>query len=112
MGMESHPLSVGGRLWREMGVALRWEMPRPLMRSETIVHGGSQSMPLFYDNPGASSYSEAIRTFGIPQDWVQGGIKTLVLYFRGSLDNTAGQLYVKINGTKVLIQRKCRCYSE
>ena len=33
-----------------------------------IVHGGAQAMPFFYDN-SAASYSEAIRTFGTPQDF-------------------------------------------
>jgi hypothetical protein len=68
----------------------------------TIIHGGNQSMPLFYDNAGATSYSETTRTFAVPQDWVQGGVKTLVLYFHGAADNAAGQLYVKINNNKVV----------
>ncbi|GAI52551.1 unnamed protein product, partial [marine sediment metagenome] len=34
-----------------------------------IVHGGSQSMPFFYDNTGAAAYSEGKRTFAVPQDW-------------------------------------------
>jgi hypothetical protein len=69
----------------------------------TVVHGGSkQSMPMAFDNPGATSYSEATRTFAVGQDWVQGGVKTLVLYFRGVEDNAAGQIYVKINNSKVV----------
>src|SRR3989304_1590129 len=59
-----------------------------------------------FDNPGATSYSEATRTFAVPQDWVQGGIKTLVLYFHGASDNAAGQLYVKINNNKVVYNGK------
>ena len=42
----------------------------------------------------------------MPQDWIQGGIKTLVLYFHGAADNAAGQLYVKINNTKVIYNGK------
>jgi len=72
----------------------------------TIVHGGSQSMPLSFDNPGATSYSEATRTFDVPQDWVQGGIKTLVLYFHGNETDAAGQIYVKINNSKVVYNGK------
>jgi hypothetical protein len=68
----------------------------------TVVHGGRQSMPMAFDNAGASSYSEATRTFEVPQDWMKGGIKTLVLYFHGAEDNAAGQMYVKINNTKVV----------
>ncbi|UCE47550.1 MAG: hypothetical protein JSW47_18370, partial [Phycisphaerales bacterium] len=66
-----------------------------------IVHGGEQSMPLFYDNTGTAIYSEADRTFAVAQDWTQDGVDTLVLYFHGAPENT-GQLYVKVNGQKVL----------
>ncbi len=66
-----------------------------------LVHGGSQSMPLAYDNTGAVKYSEAERTFSPAQNWTVAGVKTLVIYFRGATGNT-GQLYAKINGTKVL----------
>jgi hypothetical protein len=72
----------------------------------TNSHGGNQSMPLFYDNSGASSYSEATRTFDVPQDWTLGQVKTLVLYFYGAVDNAAGQPYVKINNTKVAYNGK------
>jgi hypothetical protein len=63
-------------------------------------------MPMAFDNPGATSYSEATRTFDVPQDWTKGGIKTLVLYFHGALDNAAGQLYLKINNSKVVYSGK------
>ncbi len=66
-----------------------------------IVHGGEQAMPLFYSNTGGAGYSEAERTFAVPQDWTKAGIQTLVLYFHGSAGNT-GQLYVKVNGSKVV----------
>jgi hypothetical protein len=65
-----------------------------------IVHGGRQSMPLQYDNT-AKSFSEAVRTFDPAQNWTASGIKSLSLYFQGAAANTGGQLYVKINNTKV-----------
>ena len=65
----------------------------------TIVHGGKQSLPLVYDNSNAP-LSEAVRTFDHAQDWTAGDIKTLSLWFRGVAGN-AGQLYVKMNSTKV-----------
>jgi len=68
---------------------------------QTIVHSGSQSMPLFYDNTTGPGYSEAVLTLAAAQDWTKGGAKTLVLYFYGAADNGAGQLYVKINNVKV-----------
>jgi hypothetical protein len=67
----------------------------------TIVHGGKQAMPFFYDNTGAAAYSEGKRTFAVPQNWTKDGVQTLVLYFHGTPGNT-GQLYVKVNGAKVL----------
>ncbi len=63
----------------------------------TIVHGGGQSMPLFYDNTGAAT-SEA--EFTLSQDWTANGVKSLSLYFHGAGGN-GGQLYVKINNTKI-----------
>lgn len=65
-----------------------------------IVHGGSQSLPMHYDN-SAAAQSEATRTFDAPMDWAGHGVQGLVLYFQGSASNTGGSLYVKINGTKV-----------
>jgi hypothetical protein len=48
-----------------------------------IVHGGSQSMPLFYDNTAAANYSQAQRAFSPAQDWTRKGIGALSLWFRG-----------------------------
>jgi len=67
----------------------------PIME-RTIRHGGRQSMPLSYDG-----LSETTRTFEPAQDWTIGGVKTLVLFFQGEPNNVSGELYVKINGTKV-----------
>ena len=64
-----------------------------------IIHGGEQSMPLFYSNTLGATYSEAERTFAVPQDWTEAGVQTLVLFFHGTTGNT-GQLYAKVNGSK------------
>ncbi len=52
---------------------------------ETIIHGGSQSMPYWYDNnkQGFNKYSEAKLTLIAPRDWTQEGVKELSLWFRG-----------------------------
>ncbi len=63
----------------------------------TIVHGGRQSMPLSYDNSTVAT-SEA--DYALTADWTQYGIESLSLYFYGAEGNT-GQLYVKINNTKI-----------
>ena len=64
-----------------------------------IVHGGAQSAPISYGNDG-KSISEVDRTFDEAQDWTRAGVKTLSIAFYGESGNT-GQLYVKINNTRV-----------
>jgi hypothetical protein len=66
---------------------------------QKIIHGGKQAMPLKYDNT-AKSFSEAVQTFSPAQNWTANGVKSLTLWFQGAAGN-GGQLYVKINGTKV-----------
>jgi len=53
---------------------------------ETIVHGGSQSMPLYYDNnqQGKFKYSEAELTLSYPRDWTENGANKLSIWFRGN----------------------------
>jgi len=49
----------------------------------TIVHGGDQSMPYFYDNN--MKYSEAQRTLsGSARDWTRDSVINLSLWFRGN----------------------------
>jgi hypothetical protein len=67
----------------------------------TIVNSGRQSMPLLYDNNASPFHSEAERSFDPPRDWTAHGVTTLSLSFRGREENAAGQLYLKINGTRV-----------
>jgi hypothetical protein len=73
----------------------------PPFCERTIVHGGKQSMPFFYNNTGGAAYSEAELLLNPPQNWTQAGAATFVLYFHGAEGNT-GQLYVKIDGSKVV----------
>jgi hypothetical protein len=66
---------------------------------QTIVHGGSQSMPLAYDNSGTGGktrYSETQREWASPQDWTINNVKALTLYFYGASANAAEQLYVAL----------------
>ena len=67
---------------------------------QTIVHGGNQSMPLFYDN--SVGYSEATLTLTYPRDWTEKGVDTLTIWFRGISANTAETLYVALNGSSVV----------
>ncbi|MCH7559602.1 MAG: hypothetical protein IIB56_19425, partial [Planctomycetes bacterium] len=69
----------------------------------TIVHGGSQAMPFFYDNTVAT-YSEAtanVADLQAGQDWAKHGIKALTLRFYGDPNNAVEQMYVKVNDFKV-----------
>ncbi|MHC4189397.1 MAG: discoidin domain-containing protein, partial [Planctomycetota bacterium] len=72
----------------------------PPFCEQTIVHGGKQSMPLSYSNTGGAASSEAELTLTPAQDWTAAQVRTLAVHFHGTAGNT-GQLYVKINGTKV-----------
>jgi hypothetical protein len=69
----------------------------------SIVHGGRQSMPLYYGKEGAS-HAETTRTFDIAQDWTEAGANTLTLYVYGQADNVAAQLYVEVNGVPQAVE--------
>jgi hypothetical protein len=71
---------------------------------ETIVHGGSQAMPLFYDNnkQGFFKYSEAEMTLTSNRDWTVNGVNRLTIWFRGDSANAAETLYVVLNGNAVV----------
>ncbi|MHC4192337.1 MAG: discoidin domain-containing protein [Planctomycetota bacterium] len=73
----------------------------PPFAEKVIIHGGEQAMPFFYSNTGGAAYSEAELTLSPPQNWTVSGVQTLVVYFHGTPGNT-GQLYVKVNGSKVV----------
>jgi len=68
----------------------------PPYAEQTIVHGGSQSMPYRYDN--ANKTSEATLTLVYPRDWTEEGVTKLSLWFRGTAANSAERMYVTLNG--------------
>ncbi len=72
----------------------------PPFAEQTIVHGGSQSMPLYYDN--SVGYSEATLTLTYPRDWTENGVNTLTIWFRGDSANAAETLYVALNGNAIV----------
>jgi len=72
----------------------------PPFAEQTIVHGGSQSMPLYYDN--SVGYSEATLTLTSPRDWTEKGVNKLTIWFRGDSANAAETLYVALNGSAVV----------
>jgi hypothetical protein len=69
----------------------------PPIAEQTIVHGGNQSMPMFYDN--AVGKSEATLTLSSNRDWTVNGVDTLTIWFRGEAGNAPEQMYVALNGS-------------
>jgi len=57
----------------------------PSYTEESIVHGGSQSMPYTYNNMQLlAKYSEAELALSATRDWTEEGVAELSLWFRGS----------------------------
>jgi len=77
---------------------------------ETIVHGGNQSMPLFYDNnkQGYARYSQTELTITAQPDWTEEGVTELSLWFRGNPESVgsfveapAGTYTITASGTDI-----------
>jgi hypothetical protein len=76
----------------------------------SIVHEGSQSAPLYYDNTDVA-YSEVTayvanqqpawppNTLAIGPDWTEEGVGVLSLWFRGDASNAPEPMYVILNGS-------------
>jgi hypothetical protein len=65
----------------------------------SVVHDGSQAMPLMYNNASSPYYSEAERTFNSPRDWTAHGADSLRLYFHGvagDTPNSSERLYLTV----------------
>jgi len=82
-----------------------WEVPtngsmaghaNPPFAETDNVHGGGQSMPLYYDNN--FKYSEATMTLVSVRDWTEEGVGVLSLWFCGDASNAAERMYVNLNG--------------
>ncbi len=77
-----------------------------IMETRTV-HGGRQSMPLYYDNSKADTKykSEAERTWTATRNWAIESLDTLQLYFRGNpvdfLENPSGSLVLSGAGTDI-----------
>jgi hypothetical protein len=72
---------------------------------KTIVQAGKQSMPLAYSNADAPWYSETMREWAAPQDWLANGADTLAVHFRGNpvdfLERPDGSIVVGAAGTDI-----------
>ena len=72
----------------------------PPFAEQRLIHSGSQSMPLSYDN--SVGHSEATMTLTYPRDWTVNGVNTLTIWFRGEAANAAETLYVALNDSAVV----------
>jgi hypothetical protein len=71
----------------------------PPYAEQTIVHGGSQSMPLLYVNEIGVTNSEAAMTLTTPRDWTRAGVSELSLWFQGASGNAAEPMYVALSNS-------------
>jgi hypothetical protein len=71
----------------------------PPYAEQTIVHSGTQSMPLLYVNEGGVTNSEGSMTLTAPRDWTLVGVTELSLWFQGGSDNAAEPLYVALSNS-------------
>jgi hypothetical protein len=124
-GNADTPGQPGGRIWYAWNDGYGWTNPAPgnhgngtgaiVDPNAGTVHSGSQSLKTGYDNDGSfynvyselknPYYSEIQRTFSPAQNWTSQGVKALTLWFYGDPGNDANateQLYVKVNGVKVI----------
>jgi len=86
-----------------------WEVPTngsmaghadPPFAETNNVHGGRQSMPVYYENN--FKYSEAAMTLVSLRDWTEEGVGVLSLWFSGDAANAAERMYVALNGSAVV----------
>jgi len=86
-----------------------WEVPTngsmaghadPPFAETGNVHGGGQSMPVYYENN--FKYSEITMTLVSARDWTEEGVGVLSLWFYGDTSNTAERMYVALNGVAVV----------
>jgi hypothetical protein len=71
--------------------------PTAPFAEQIIIHGGSQSMPMSYDN--AVGKSEATLTLTSNRDWTANGANRLTIWYRGNAANAAETMYVVLNGS-------------
>jgi len=70
--------------------------PDPPFAETGNVHGGRQSMPVYYENN--FKYSEATMTLSYPRNWTEEGVGVLSLWFYGDASNAVERMYVALNG--------------
>jgi hypothetical protein len=74
--------------------------PDPPFAETGNVHGGSQSMPVYYENN--FKYSEITMTLVSVRNWTEEGVGVLSLWFCGDTSNAAERMYVALNGSAIV----------
>jgi len=82
----------------------------PPVAERTVIHGGKQSMPFWYDNSGTGTdalgnpitakYSETERTLAAPQNFTRNGVRALSLWFQGVSPMQGGMV---VNGNQITV---------
>ena len=125
---ESYTDDIGNRIFQTWRDGLGFSQPapgypgngtgsavgnsQPPYAEQTIVHGGNQSMPMAYNNTGATGkarYSETQWEWASPQDWTRQGVKALTVWFRGNLP-TASTYTEGPVGTYTMTARSANIY--
>ncbi len=73
----------------------------------TIVHGGNQSMPVFYDNRTAK-LSEVTKTLTSLRNWTVDDVITLTLFYYGDAGNAIVPMYVAVNGNAISVNNTAK----
>jgi hypothetical protein len=77
----------------------------PPFAEQSIVHGGTKAMPMWFDNAKSPFYSEAQREWAAGTAWTGNGVNTLVVYLRGDaagfIETTPGTIIMNGTGTDV-----------
>jgi len=71
----------------------------PPYAEQAVVHGGTQSMPLVYNNIAGVRNSEAVLPLTDTRDWTQEGVVEFSLWFLGNSANAAEPLYVALSNS-------------
>ena len=71
----------------------------PPYAEQTIVHGGTQSMPLLYVNEAGVTNSEAVLALTALRDWTTADVGDLSIWFRGDSANATDPLYATISNS-------------
>jgi hypothetical protein len=85
MGFSADQFFPAGNSGNGSGSLVGYDPAAGDIMETSIVHGGTQAMPVEYNNVNAPYYSEVERTFDAAQNWTTNGAADLSLWFRGQL---------------------------